>query len=109
MGEGTEPEPLLVARHPVGAGAISEEIHLLFLDAVLHFATLAVEILVKGASLKTTGTLCQFILEFLHGKIGDDEAGILAFWKDFEFGDDAPGTRPLTAYLVVKLSEAASG
>ena len=40
MGGRTEPEPQLVARHPVGAGPVGEQVHLLFFDPVFHLAAL---------------------------------------------------------------------
>lgn len=107
MGDGAQPEPQLVARHPTGAGAVGEEVHLLLLDSVLHFPALAVEVFVRGSGLESAGPCRAFVLKPFDGEVGDDVTGIPSFHEDFNLGNDMTGARPTTAFLVVKMGETA--
>ena len=78
VGGGGEPQPQLVGAHGVGAGAVGEQIQLLFFDAVFHVAACAVVFFVEPLGLGVG-----------LGQIGDDEAWVGAFGQVFGFGDDA--------------------
>ena len=54
VGEGGEPEPQLVGAHGGGRGAVGEQVALAFLDAVLHLAARAVELLVEEAAVRVS-------------------------------------------------------
>jgi len=58
MCKSREPKPQLIRSHPMGAGAIREEILLSFLDPVFHFSTGAVKLLVERGGVKPALLLC---------------------------------------------------
>ena len=65
IGHGGEPQPQLVGAHGGGRGAVGEQIELALLDAVLHLAAGAVDVLVEAAGVDLGGP-----------QRGDDEARV---------------------------------
>ena len=100
-----EPQPQLVARHPVRAGAVGEKIHLLLFDPVFHFAPGAVEVLVKLFGLESFPVFVPF--ESFAGEVGDDEAQVGFAGEQFELGDDTALPAPAVEGAVAQFGETA--
>lgn len=83
IGKRGKPEPQLIGAHGVGAGAVSVKVELAFLDAGLHVAARAVEILVKRP--------CRPALR-LEG--GHDKARIRTQCRPLGLGHDPPAAGP---------------
>src|SRR3954447_14987855 len=102
IGHRGEPQPQLVGAHRLGRGAAGIEVKLAFLDAVLHLAAGAIELLVEVAS-----------LVLLAAQRGDDEARVgLArpppcYRDTLGLGDDATLAAPAVARLPGEVPEAA--
>src|SRR5439155_24177212 len=83
IARGREPQAELIGAHRGGRGAVGEQIELALLDAVLHFATGAVDHLVETLSADLAGL-----------ERGDDEARIGLAAGELRLADDAASAAP---------------
>src|SRR5207249_2265781 len=90
------PQAELVGAHGGRRGAVGEHIHLAFLDAVLHVAAGAVDLLVEVTR-----------LGLVTAERGDDEARIGFALRPFGLADDAATAAPAFARRVLEVLEAA--
>lgn len=77
VGERGKPQPQLVGAQGSRAGAVGEQVELLFLDAVLHIPAGAVDLFIQGLG---RGVVL--------GQVGDDEARVATFLEVLGLGDD---------------------
>lgn len=83
VAKGGQPEPELIAGHPVGAHPRSLEIELHLLEVVFHLPAIALETLVKWRRLQSPGALQRVARKAFSGEVGHDECinGILLHAK----------------------------
>src|SRR5512144_1672740 len=96
VGERREPQAKLVRRHGCGRRAVGEEIELLLLDAVLHLAAGAVDLLVEGLR-----------VDHLTFQRGDDEPRVGAPGQVLGLPDDATAPAPRVDGRVAEVLEPA--
>src|SRR5512144_2939564 len=96
VGERREPQAKLVRRHGCGRRAVGEEIELLLLDAVLHLAAGAVELLVEGLR-----------VDHLTFQRGDDEPRVGALGQVLGLPDDVTAPAPRVDGRVAEVLEPA--
>ena len=78
-------------------GAVGKQTQLLFLDAVLHIATRAIQLLIHIVN----------AADVLLWQIGHYKSGIVAFDQQLGFGNHLSGARPGLERTVAKLHETA--
>lgn len=94
IGHGGEPKTKLIGPHGGGRGAVGIEIELAFLDAVLHVATGAIDLLVE-LTRAGPGTLER----------GHNKAWIGLALRPLRLGNDAPFPAPAVARAPVEVLE----